>query len=99
MHDAERDRQKLIDAHLEDLIARIGLEDLQQVFAAVAHGRESAGLEDCLYLATQHRNTRHALAVRRGRKEPEDAALARDVSIVVESLDTDVVQIGGPMNG
>ena len=95
----QRDRQQVLAAHLEQLVARVGLQDLQQVLAVVAVRQEPGRVEHLPRLAPQHRDPQHALGVRRRREQPEEPPLTDDVALGVEGLHADVVQVHGPVHG
>ncbi len=46
LQNAHRDPEQLVLAHLEDFVARQGLEDLRQLLAGVAGPREAGALDD-----------------------------------------------------
>ncbi len=98
MEDAERNLRELVLRDLEELVARIGLEDFDERLVVVASRGEPAAFDDTLDLAPQHRDLPWARAVGRVRKEPEEAALAANGARVVESLHPDVVEVGGPVD-
>ncbi len=65
MQDRCRDRLELVDRCLEQLIARVGLEDLDEVLAAVTARRVTGAGQDLLDLSAQDGDPLHALGVRR----------------------------------
>ena len=98
--DAHRDLEQLVDVDLEQVVARVGVEDLAPApsaswLAGVKPARSTTA-------STLRRSTGISLAarvVRRRRVEPEEAALADDLAVGVEALDADVVEVaraGGP---
>ncbi|MEY9488253.1 hypothetical protein RKD26_004047 [Streptomyces calvus] len=93
------DGLELADRGLEQLVARVGLQDLEQVAAVVAVRREAGALQDLLDLAPDHRHPAHGLGVGGGREQAEEAPLTDDVAVRVELLDADVVQVRRPVHG
>src|SRR5207253_9196225 len=97
--DPERDVVELVVGDLEELIARIALEELDERLVIVAAGDEAAAVDYALRLAPQDRDLPRARPVRRVGVEAEDASLAGDRSCVVEALQAHVVEVGGPVHG
>ena len=92
--DAGRDLVQVVDVDLQELVARVGLEDLQQALLAVAAGREGRARHDRPDLAPNDRHVVQGRLVGGGGIEPQEAALADHLAGVVEALDADVVQVG-----
>src|SRR5262249_36186409 len=84
---ALRDAAQVLDRDLEELVARIGLEDMAERLACVARGRETRALDHRGDLVPQQRDVARAAAVRERREEPEEAPLAVGIAVLVESLD------------
>ena len=99
MEDPERDLEELVLRDLEQLVARIRLEDLDERLVVVAAAREPGPLDDVLRLAPEHRDLPRRRVVGGVRVEPEETALAGDLAARVEALDADVVEVGGPVHG
>ncbi len=93
MQHAHDDGDELLRADLEELVTRVGLEQLQQVLRRVAVGWETGQAQDFLHLAVQDGDAPDALGVGRGAEEPEEATLTDDVAVLVELLDADVVEV------
>ena len=85
---------QLVLVGLEQLVARVGLEDLEEVLAGVRVGREAGAVEDRVDLVGQHGDPQHRLGVGRRREQAEEAPLPRDLAGLVERLDADVVEVG-----
>ena len=99
MQDSHRRAQQLVLGDLEQLVARIVLEDVDQRLAGVTARRQPCARDDVGDLAPQQRNVRRLCAVRGRREQAEEAILAADFSLRVEALDRDVVEIAGPVHG
>ncbi len=84
---------------LEQLVARVGFQDLEQIAPVVAVRREAGPLQDVLDLAADHRHAAHGLGVRGGGEQSEEAPLADHIAVGVELLHTDVVQVRRPVHG
>ena len=74
--DAERRVVELVVGDLEQLVARIGLEDVVERLGQVPAGRQAGALDDRLDLAAQQRRLGHARAVCRRGEQAEEAVLA-----------------------
>ncbi len=96
---ARHDGRQLVDGRLEQLVARVRLQDLEQVAAVVAVGREARAVEDLGDLAADDGDTAYGLGVRGGGEQPEEAPLADDIPVGVELLHADVVEVAGPVHG
>ena len=100
VEDAARDLVELVRAHLEQLVAREGVDDLGERLVVVAAGRERrrarAPPRPCGAASGCRGGT---LAVGERRVEAEEAALADDVAVGVEALDADVVEVARPVHG
>ncbi len=99
LQDAVRDLVQLVGRDLEQLVARISLEDVLQRLAEVTGGRESRTFQHLALLAAQQRNLGHARAVRRRREEPEEAVFADRLPVRPVALHADVVDVAGPVHG
>ena len=94
--------QQLLGRDLEELVARVRLQQLQQVLAVVARRLEPGRVEHLAHLAAQHRHPQHALGVGRRREQPEEPALPGDRAGGVEGLDARRSRgrpDGGPSSG
>src|SRR5437763_206961 len=99
VEDPHRDLEQLVEGHLEDLVARVVLEDLDERLLVVAPVREGGLREDQVDLAPEDRDLARAGVVRGGRVEAEEAALAGHAALVVEALDANVVEERRPVDG
>ena len=91
---AQRGGGEVVAADLEQLVARVGLEDLQQVLARVAVAAEPAAGQHLGGLAPQHRDALDALVVRGRGEQAEEPPLPHDLAGLVEGLHPDVVEVG-----
>ncbi len=93
------DGLELVHARLEQLVARVGLQDLEQVAAVVAVRGEARGVQHLGDLAADDRHPAYGLGVRGRGEQAEEAALADDVALGVELLDAHVVEVRGAVHG
>ena len=98
VQDPDSDLEQLFDGDLEQLVARVGLQDLDQGLLVVAARRERGALEHGGHLAAQDRDVARAGVVGGVRVEAEEAPLADHLAVRVKALDTHVVEIGGPVH-
>src|SRR5215213_3835728 len=91
VEDAHRDLEELFLGNLEQLVARVGLEDLDEVLLVVAVQWEARALEDVPDLAAHQWNLQRARAVGREGVQTQETPLAGDFARRIELLDTDVV--------
>jgi hypothetical protein len=98
LQDAGRDLEQPVGVDLEQVVAWVVLEDGKQVLLVVAPGPETGAAHDGGDLAAHDRNVDRARHVRRRGVQAEEAVLADDVAVLVEALDSDVVEIRRAMN-
>jgi hypothetical protein len=84
---------EIIGADLQELVARIGLEDRGERLAAVAGGQEPGARDHLGDLAPHERHLRRVLGVRGVRIEAKEARLAAHLALRVEMLDPDIVEL------
>ncbi len=99
LHDTRGHGGELVDRGVEQLVARVGLEGVDEGLAGVAVGVEADDLEHRLGLLAQQRHLPHGLGVGGAGEQAEEAALADDLALVVEHLHADVVEVGGAVHG
>src|SRR5713101_2612540 len=87
MQDPYRRAQQLILANLEQLVARIGLENVDQRLAGMAARRKLRARQDVGGLAPQQRDIRRARAIRSRREQPQETVFAAHLAFGVEALD------------
>ncbi len=99
LHDPRGHRGQLVDRRVEQLVARVGLEGVDEGLAGVAVGIEADLVEDVLRALAQQRDPPHRLGVGRTREEAEEPTLADDLTGLVEHLDADVVEVRRAVHG
>ncbi len=99
MEDLAADAVEQLGVGLEELVARIGLEDVDERLAVVAGGRVAGPRDDRLDLAAEQRDLARAAVVGGRGEEAEEAMLARDAAVRRVALDADHVEIGSAMHG
>ncbi len=97
--DSHRDVVELVHVDLEEVVARVRLEDLDEVFVVVARGEESRPLDDGGNLAAQHRHRERAAGVRARRVQPDEPVFADDLALRVVAFDPDVVEVRRAVHG
>ena len=99
VENTKRRVQHFLLGDLEQLIARVSVQDIEQGLFGVAVLRISRALNDVShFLAQQWNHTRVAIVGRR-RVEPGKAMFANHLALLVEDLDADVIQIARPVHG
>ena len=100
---AEGDRGELLRRDLEQLLARVVLEYLDQLLPIVAVRSQPSRRQDLVQLAPEYGHAADGRDVRGVRVQAEEPVLAGDVLAVwavrAELLDRDVVQVVGPVDG
>ena len=99
LHHPARHRGELVDGRVEQLVARVGLEGVDQGLAGVAARVEADQLEHVGGLLAQQRHVPDRLGVRRAGEQAEEAALAGDLAVLVERLHADVVEVRRAVHG
>ncbi len=99
LHHRRGDRGELLDGRLEDLVARIGLQDVHHRLACVAHRVIARQLEHATRLVTGKRDVIDRLGVGRRGEQAEEPTLADHLALLVELLDPDVVQVHRAVHG
>ncbi len=99
INDTAHDADEVIHIGLEQLIARIGFQYVQNGLAVVAVGIDSEVLDDFLDLATQNRDVARASIVGARSPQAEKPMLAGHTPAGVECLDSDVVEVLAAMDG
>ena len=99
LEDARRDLEQLAGVDLEQLVARVGLQDLAQRPPAVALRREAGPVQHLRGLLPQQRDVQHAVAVDVGVEQAEEPPLPDHPPVAVEPLHPDVGEVVGAADG
>ena len=92
MQDADCDLEQFVLAGLEQLIAGIGLENIDQRLAVMAGGPESGAFDDPGDPAAQQRDFLRALVVGDRGEQAEEPVLSDHPTLGIEALDADRIQ-------
>src|SRR6185437_10406459 len=95
---AARDADQVVYVGLEQLVARIGLQDIDHRLAVVTVRIEAEVLHDALDFPAQNRDVTRAAVIGGGGPQAEEAVLAGNAAASVECFDSDVVQVLRTMN-
>ncbi len=98
VQDAERDAQQLVFRRLEQLVARIGLQDVGEPHLVVAAGRQVGLGHDPVDLAPDQRHVAHRLVVGLGGEEADEAHLAARLAVWAVAAHADVVHVGAAVH-
>ena len=89
---------QLLGADLKQLVAREGVENVEQRLAGVAGGRVAGGREHGLDLVTQQGDLAGRADVGLRGEQPHEADLSLGPAVTVVGLDADVVHVRAPMH-
>ena len=98
MQDFLRDLEQLVLRHLEQLVARIGLEDVGERLGRVPGGRQVGARHHRGHLVPKQGNVARIAVVGRRGEQAEEAVLAHHPALGVETLDADEIQIDRAMH-
>ncbi|MNS90522.1 hypothetical protein D3C72_1245760 [compost metagenome] len=98
VQDAERRLQQLVLADLEQLVARVVLEDVLQALVVVAARRLPGALQGVGHLAPDQRHLLGHLVIGFGGEQADETGLARGLAVRAVTLDADVVHVGAAMD-
>src|SRR5262249_15576778 len=90
---------EVVGGNLEQLVARVGLQDLHQGLAGVAARRQPGPVDHLGDLASDHWQVPYARPVGGRGEQAEEAALPHHIAVGVEELDADVVQVRRAVHG
>ena len=99
MQDARGRAQQLFGGGLEELVARVGVQNVGQRLAGVAARRQAGARDHVSHFAPQQRDAAWRGAVGGGREQAQKAVFATHLPGGVEALDGDVVQVARPVHG
>ena len=97
--DPDRIVEELVYGGLEQLVARVLLENRHQRLAGMALGHETGMFDHRRDLASQQRDALWIGVVGGRREQADDPTLAGDLALLVEGLDADVVEITLAVDG
>jgi len=97
--DAQRRLVEFVVGDLEQVVARVGLEDVVQGLGQVPARRQAGAAGDGLHLAAQQWRLRHARAVGGGSEQADETVLANHLAGGVVALDADVIGVAGAVHG
>ena len=97
--DAQHGVGEVLHGDLEELVARVGLKDGDDVLAGVRVRGEAGALQHGLDLFAHHGHAAHRGGVDAGGEQADEAAFAVDVALGVEALDAHVVQVDAAVHG
>ncbi len=89
---------EVVRADLQQLVARIALEDRGERLAAMAGGQKGGALDDIGDLPAQQRHLPRILGVYRVRIEAEEARLSDDLALGAEALYAYVIEVSGAVH-
>ena len=98
VEDARHPVLQVVDADLEQLVARKRAEHVDQRLARVAFGRQVQARERLVHFAPQDRDVGRRLRVGARREQAHQSQLARQLAVAPVALDPDVVQVHPPMH-
>jgi hypothetical protein len=78
VQDPDHDPEQLVDVYLEELVARMSLQDLDQRLLVVASAGKGGAREHRVELAPEDRDLVRAGAIGAGRVQPQEAPLPDD---------------------
>ncbi len=98
VEDAHGDLEEVVVGDLEELVAGVRLQDLDQRLVVVAPRGKARALPHLARLPPQQRDLVGPRAVRGRGVEAEEAPLADDLPVLAEPLHAHVVEVRGPMD-
>ena len=98
IHDGNRSFCQLVQTDLEQVIARIHFQNLNQLLAVVAVWIKTRRLQNRLNLLTQNRHIARCFVVDRSRVQAQEAALTNHIAFIIKTLDTNVIRVCRTMN-
>ncbi len=93
VQDAQRLGEKVVLAHLEELVARVVLDDVLQAFLVVAAGRHGCAAQHIGHLLADQGHGRGGLVVGFRGEQADEADLADRPAVGAVPLDADVVHV------
>ena len=99
IQDAGGNIEQIVLTDLEQLVSRIGLQNIDEGFAVVAVRGVSGAVDDIANTATQQRNATWRQVVSDGRKQAHEQALADDPPLGIVAADNNRIHVHGAMYG
>ena len=96
--DAGREVEERLDVELEQLVARIGVEDVEKRAARIARRIVAGAAHDLVHLPAQERDVGDRARIGRGREQADDPQLAPQPALGGEQLDADIVHVDAPVD-
>ncbi len=96
--DAHRRGVELAGLDLEQLVARVLIQDRDQRLGRMAVGQEAGACGDRGQLAPQQRDLRRIGVVGRRGEEADEAPFAQHLALGIEAFDADVVEVARPVH-
>ena len=93
-----RDPTQRLHRHLEQFLARKGLENLHQAFAIMAGGFQPRQFQRCTHLATNERKVTRRMVEHQGREQPDQTHHPARFALTVDVGQGDHVHVHWPMN-
>ena len=99
MHDADGDGAQVLDFALEQFIARVGFQDIDQRLVVMAVGHQPSGVANARHLAPQEGDFRRPSVIGDRGEQADEAGFADHFAGGVETLHDDHVKVGGTVHG
>lgn len=90
---------EMLIGDLKQLVSRKRLKNVEQRLAVMAAGIEAGALDGKSHPAPKQGNRRRRLRIGRRREQPHEHAMADDVAVGIEALDTDRIHGDGAVHG
>ena len=98
LQDGQREVIEQVFVDLKQLVARIGLQHVDQRLAGMARRIEAGAADDVVGLAPQIGNGAHRPRIGGRGEQPADAVFADQLAMPVEALDADIVHVDAAMH-
>src|SRR5215510_4560883 len=99
MQNPRHDAQQIGFSDLEQFVARIGLEDVEQRFTRVPSQWDAGAFDNFLNLTSQEGDFRRFRAVSGRSEQAQEAVLAANLAPLVKALDPDVIEVARAVDG
>ncbi len=98
LQDGERELVERVFVDLEQLVARIGFQHVDQRLAGMAVLIEAGAADDVVDLAPQIRNGAGRARIGGGGEQAAEPAFADEPAVGIEALDPDVIEMHAPVH-